>query len=119
MDRGFQPGDFLVFQLESGYGLIRVLAIDKTDQSPVWHLLIYEELFGDVESAEEATKLVTDLHPWIRHVAMTDRAFERTPAARLGNSPLTEIELQPYVEWLNKPQPHVVDRSVLLMLGLR
>ena len=53
------------------------------------------------------------------HLALTDRAFERTPAARLGNRPLTEAELLPYREWLKSEERGVSDRSALLMLGIR
>jgi len=44
------PGDDLIFQLESGFGLLRVLAVEEG----VWHLLAYDEFFPDVESAEAA-----------------------------------------------------------------
>jgi hypothetical protein len=48
---------------------------------------------------------------------LTDRAFERTPAARLGNRPVTEAERIAYLEWKNVGE--VSDRSALLMLGIR
>jgi len=48
----FAPGDDLIFQLESGYGLLRVLAVEERAGGLIWHLLAYEELFLDVESAE-------------------------------------------------------------------
>ena len=51
-------------------------------------------------------------------MALTNRAFERTPAARLGNRPVTEDELVAYNEWLNTDRD-VSDRSALLMLGIR
>jgi hypothetical protein len=52
------------------------------------------------------------------HMALTDRAFERTPAARLGNRPVTDDERAPYLNWV-KNAGAVSDRSALLMLGLR
>jgi hypothetical protein len=52
------------------------------------------------------------------HMALTNRAFERTPTARLGNRPVTDDELVPYNDWLNSDRP-VSDRSALLMLGIR
>ena len=52
MDQQFAAGDDLIFQLESGYGLLRVLAIEPERQ--VWHLMAYEDLFPDVETAEQA-----------------------------------------------------------------
>jgi hypothetical protein len=51
-------------------------------------------------------------------MALTNRAFERTPAARLGNRPVTEDELAAYREWLRSDRV-VSDRSALLMLGIR
>jgi hypothetical protein len=51
-------------------------------------------------------------------MALTNRAFERTPAARLGNRPVINDELVPYRDWLNTDRP-VSDRSALLMLGIR
>jgi hypothetical protein len=120
MAQTFAPGDDLIFQLESGFGLLRVIAIDPTDQrdsGPVWHLLAYEEFFPDVESAELALTAPGALHVRNPHMALTDRAFERTPAARLGNRPVTEAELIAYLEWKNGGE--VSDRSALLMLGIR
>ena len=52
-------------------------------------------------------------------MALTDRAFERTPAARLGNRPVTEQELIGYQEWLKSDDRKVADRSALLLLGIR
>ncbi len=119
MAQSFNPGDDLVFQLESGYGLLRVLAVDEDDAGArVWHLLAYEELFPDVESAESALAAPESLHARVRHMALTERAFERTPAAFLGNRPVTDEELTAYREW-QKSVGVVSDRSALLMLGLR
>ncbi|HEY0545992.1 MAG TPA: hypothetical protein VGC91_11490 [Pyrinomonadaceae bacterium] len=115
----FKPGDDLIFQLESGYGLLRVVAVDVDEAgAQVWHLLAYEELFPDVETAEAALAAPEKLHARVRHMALTDRAFERTPAARLGNRPVTDDELQAYREW-QQSGGAVSDRSALLMLGLR
>ena len=119
MAQPFAPGDDLIFQLESGYGLLRVLAVEERASTTVWHLLAYEELFGDVESAEAALAAPETLHPRIAHMALTDRAFERTPAARLGNRPVTEDELAAYRLWAETDDAQVSDRSALLMLGLR
>jgi hypothetical protein len=119
MGQQFEPGDNLVFQLESGFGLLRVLAVDDNDGDPVWHLRAYEELFPDVESAEIAFQDLARLHPSIKHMALTDRAFERTPAARLNNLPLTEEEQNSYRQWSDSDQHEIFDRSALLMLGLR
>ena len=118
MGQAFDAGDDLIFQLESGFGLLRVLAVEERKEGAVWHLLAYEELFPDVESAEAALARPGALHVRQGHMALTDRAFERTPAARLGNRPVTEDELQAYREWAESGG-QVSDRSALLMLGLR
>jgi hypothetical protein len=114
----FSPGDDLIFQLESGFGLLRVLAIEGEGASTVWHLLAYDEFFPDVESAEQALAKTGPLAIRKPHMALTNRAFERTPAARLGNRPVTDDELAGYRNWLDSDQ-QVSDRSALLMLGIR
>lgn len=118
MTHSFAPGDDLVFQLESGFGLLRILAVDGEGRETVWHLLAYEEFFPSVEAAEAALG-EGGLHVRNPHMALTDRAFERTPAAKLGNRPLTYEELKPYREWLEAEERVVSDRSALLMLGIR
>lgn len=114
----FAPGDDLIFQLESGFGLLRVLAIESQGPDIVWHLLAYDEFFPDVESAELRLAQAKPLPVRQPHMALTNRAFERTPAARLGNRPVTDDELVAYNAWLNTDRP-VSDRSALLMLGIR
>ena len=114
----FTPGDDLIFQLESGFGLLRVLAVEGEGADTVWHLLAYDEFFPDVESAEAALARETPLPIRKAHMALTNRAFERTPVARLGNRPVTENELDAYRDWLNSYR-NVSDRSALLMLGIR
>ena len=117
MSYSLSPGDDLIFQLESGFGLLRVLAVDGEGVDTVWHLLAYDDFFPDVESAEVA--LAQRALPVRRaHMALTNRAFERTPAARLGNRPVSESELGGYRDWL-AGERHVSDRSALLMLGIR
>jgi hypothetical protein len=51
-------------------------------------------------------------------MALTNRAFERTPVARLGNRAVTPAELAAYDAWLASDRT-VSDRSALLMLGIR
>ena len=118
MSQPFAPGDDLLFQLESGFGLLRVIAIEQHDGETVWHLVAYEELFPDTESAEQALRNPESLHLRMPHMALTDRAFERTPAARLGNRPVTSAELGEIEKWIERGGL-VSDRSALLMLGLR
>jgi hypothetical protein len=118
MSNPFNPGDDLIFQLESGFGLLRVLAVEGEGAATTWHLLAYDDFFPDVESAEAALAGAAALPVRKAHMALTNRAFERTPAARLGNRPVSEDELVAYKAWLNSDRP-VSDRSALLMLGIR
>lgn len=120
MAREFQAGDDLLFQLESGFGLLRVLAIEEyPGGQPVWHILAYEDLFPDVETAELALKQPEKLAVAVSHMALTNRAFERTPAAKLLNRPLTDAELIAFEKWKVDVDRKIFDRSALLMLGLR
>ena len=119
MSQNFQAGDFLIFQIESGYGLLRILAIDETETGTVWHLAAYNEMFLDIETADAALadyQLLTISYP---HLALTNRAFESTQTARMTNAPLTENELKNLREWETNPQRKVSDLSVRLLLGLR
>ena len=118
MSNPFNPGDDLIFQLESGFGLLRVLAVEGEGADATWHLMAYDEFFPDVESAEAALARETPLPVRKPHMALTNRAFERTPAARLGNRPVIEAELAGYHDWLSSDRI-VSDRSALLMLGIR
>jgi hypothetical protein len=115
----FAPGDFLLFQLESGLGLLRILAIDGEGPAAVWHLMAYEEFFPSIEAAEAAINDPGSLQIRKAHMALTDRAFERTPAARLGHAPLTPEELTAYHAWASNSDAKVSDRSALLQLGIR
>lgn len=119
MAQSFIPGDDLIFQLESGYGLLRVLAVEGEGPQTIWHLMAYEDFFPSVEAAEEALANPKTLKVRRAHMALTDRAFERTPAAVLGNHPVTEEELSSYRQWLDSASREVSDRSALLMLGIR
>jgi hypothetical protein len=119
MAHGFAPGDDLIFQLESGLGILRILDITGEGSETVWHLLAYDEFFPSVEAAEAALAQPGSLSIRKAHMALTDRAFERTPAARLGNRPLSEDELAAYREWQKSETAKVSDRSALLLLGIR
>ena len=114
----FAPGDDLIFQLESGFGLLRLLAVEGEGSETIWHLLAYDEFFPDVETAELRLATRAPLPVRQAHMALTNRAFERTPTARLGNRPVTDDELVAYNAWLNSDRT-VSDRSALLMLGIR
>ena len=119
MAHAFAPGDDLLFQIESGLGLLRILAIEGEGPDTVWHLLAYDEFFPDADSAEAALGRNEPLPVRQAHMALTDRAFERTPAARLGNRALTDDELIAYRSWQSSPERKVSDRSALLLLGIR
>jgi hypothetical protein len=116
--RNFQAGDFLIFQLESGFGLLRVLAVDAGDDNQVlWHVVAYEDLFLDADMAEAA--LDNPLKINIPHVALTNRAFEATQVAKLAHRELTAAELEAYDRWVDDPEHQVSDTSIRLLLGLR
>lgn len=119
MSQNFQAGDFLIFQVESGYGLLRILAIDEKDGEKVWHLAAYNELFFDIETADAALGAPQTLSVNIPHVALTTRAFEATQTARMTNVPLTDEELKSLEAWRQSDNSEVSDRSIRLMLGLR
>lgn len=119
MSQPLLPGDDLIFQLESGYALLRILAIEGEGAGTIWHLLAYEDFFPTVEAAEQALATPATLRVRKPHMVLTDRAFERTPAARLGNRPVSGQELVPYLKWLHSENKDVSDRSALLLLGIR
>lgn len=120
MAHEFAAGDNLVFQLESGYGIIRILAIDETpDGETVWHLSVLEDFFPDTETAELAL-IVTDkpFRTRLAHVALSSYAFEKTAAARLNNTPVQGEELTELNAWRER-EGDVTDRSIASMLGFR
>jgi len=118
MSQDFQPGDYLVFQLESGFGLLRILSIGEAEKDTIWHLAGYGELFPDVDTAEAAITDGRNLSRSQPHIALTNRAFESTQVAKIGHTPIHDDELAAYEEW--KAAGGIVsDRSVRLMLGLR
>lgn len=120
MSQNFQSGDYLVFQIESGYGLLRILAVDEAeDGEKIWHLAGFNELFLDVETAEQAIAGSLGLTVANPHFVITQRAFESTQVARLENKSLTEEELKRVEDWSDDPNRDISDRSVRLMLGLR
>ena len=84
----------------------------------VWHVLVYHEFYPDVDSAEAALASGRTLAVREPHLALTEHAFEKTPAARLGNRPVTERELEARRRW-EQSGGVVQDRSVLLLLGMR
>ena len=119
MSQDFQAGDFLIFQIESGYGLLRILAIDETATGKIWHLGAYNEMFLDVEMADAALENYQTLTKSYQHLALTNRAFESTQVARMKNEPLTEADLNNLRDWESNSPDAVSDMSVRLLLGLR
>ena len=119
MSQDFQAGDFLIFQIESAYGLLRILAVEETENGTVWHLAAYNEMFLDIETADAALENSSSLTVSCSHLAVTNRAFESTQVARMKNEPLSRDESKPYREWTENPNRNVSDTSVRLLLGLR
>ena len=118
MALSYAAGDRLVFQMESGFGLVRVLATEGEGADAVWHVLVYHDFYPDVEAAEAALSSGRPLDVREAHLALTEHAFEKTPAARLDNRPIAEAELEPLRRWRSEGG-RVHDRSLLLMLGMR
>ena len=118
MALSFAAGDDLVFQMESGFGLVRVLASEGEGAGAVWHVLVYFDFYPDVETAEAALASGGALAVREPHLALTGHAFEKTPAARLGTRPVTETELEARRRW-EQSGGQAQDRSVLLLLGMR
>ena len=112
----YTPGDFLVFQIESGFGLLRVLAVEGEGAETVWHIAVYQDFYPDVESAEAALARQLELRE--PHLALTEHAFAKTPVALLANRPAGEQELSRVRRW-RATGGEAQDRSVLLMLGMR
>lgn len=119
MSQNFQSGDYLIFQIESGFGLLRILEIERFSDETVWHLASFKEMYLDVETADSALEKAENLTVDLPHIALTNRAFEATQVARMKNENLTENDLKPLEEWKQNPERQVSDRSVRLMLGLR
>jgi hypothetical protein len=118
MALSYAAGDDLVFQMESGFGLVRVLASEGHGGEQVWHVLVYQDFYPDVESAEAALASGRALDVREPHLALTAHAFEKTPAALLANRPVDEEELEALRRW-RAEGGRVHDRSLLLMLGMR
>lgn len=118
MSQNFEAGDFLIFQVESGYGLLRVLDIEDRAADAVWHLTAYNDLFLDVEMTEAALEDPATLTVSLPHIALTNRAFESTQVAKMKNVPLEASELVALADW-RAAGGEVTDRSIRLMLGLR
>ena len=119
MRHDLQPGDFLVFQLEAGYAMLRLLAVEESGDEVTWHVSAYADLFPDIDSAEQAAGSPQGLTLSLAHVALTNRAFESTQVAKISNSPLMPSELEPFRTWTSSPERNISDRSIRLLLGLR
>ncbi len=119
MSQDFQPGDYLVFQVEAAFCLLRLLEIEKNPDETIWHLSAFEDMFLDVETADEALLTSEKLRISNPHMALTTRAFESTQTARMLNKPLNENDLAGLKKWKNDPRREISDTSVRLLLGLR
>jgi hypothetical protein len=116
----FEAGDYLIFQIESGYGLLRILAVETSSEGEkTWHISTFDDLFLDVEFAEIALENPTSLNISVPHIALTNRAFESTQVSKITNEPLQPEDLEALNAWQENPSREVLDRSVRLMLGLR
>ena len=119
MSQNFQPGDYLIFQIEAAFGLLRLLDVEQTNEGTIWHLSAYEDMFMDIDMADMALQNASKLKLTLPHAALTNRAFEATQTSRMTNAPLNEDELKPLIEWRNNSEREISDRTVRLLLGLR
>lgn len=119
MSQPFSPGDVLVYQIESGYGLVRVLGGSVQGESRVWHVRAYGDLFMDVDMAEAAARSLENLKVEIAHEAMTERAFDSTQTSFILNIQVSDEEDRLIQEWKSKPGILPTDRSIRLLMGLR
>jgi hypothetical protein len=119
MSRNFAAGDFLVFQLEAGFALLRLLHIENKGDENIWHVSAYNEFFPDIVTAEEAIDRHWNLTISNPHIALNERAFASTQVARLQNIPLADADLDGYRQWIDDPERMISDRSIRLILGLR
>lgn len=115
MEQDLKPGDYLIFQLESGFALLRLLGVDD---DATWHVAAYSEFFPSTDAAEEAVN-ANSLTVASKHVALTKRAFESTQVARIAHRPLFDADLSELSAWRNDPAREISDRSIRLLLGLR
>ncbi|MBV9216225.1 MAG: hypothetical protein JO053_08620 [Acidobacteria bacterium] len=111
------PGDYLIFQLEAGYALLRLIGTDETEGEGVWHVAAFNELFLDVDSAERSVA-ENKLSLSLPHAALTTRAFESTQTARIANAPVTEGEAARVADWRTN-SGEISDKSIRLLLGWR
>lgn len=119
MPQDLQAGDFLMFQLESGFGLLRFLGNTDRDGEKIWHITAYHDLFLDADSVDRAIANPEKLSINQPHLALTTRAFESTQVAGMGNLPLVDSDLVVLNAWAADKNAEVSDRSVRLLLGLR
>lgn len=118
MSQELAPGDFLIYQLEAGFGLLRLLAADGDGDETIWHVCSYEDFFPDVDLAVAA---VTQSEPRksIELITLTNRAFESTQVAKLFNLPISDSEKDIVNAWRSSDHREVSDRSIRLLLGFR
>lgn len=108
-----------MFQIESGYGLLRLLHIEGEAEERVWHLSAFNEMFLDIDMADAALADTSSLTERLSHVALTTRAFEATQVARMKNEPLAPDTESLVRKAIDGKTYEVSDRSIRLMLGLR
>ena len=119
MARDFKDGDVLIYQLESGYGLLKILAIDGNQDETIWHIAAFEDFFLDAETADLALQTPDEMGYSVPHLALTNRAFESTQTSKMTNFPVSQIEQNIVQAWRDAGNRQIHDRSIRLMLGYR
>lgn len=119
MRRDLNVGDVLIFQLESGYGLLKILAIDENTDDTIWHVAAFEDFFLDAETADLALQTPDGMGYSVPHLALTNRAFESTQTSKMTNFPISKEEHNIVQAWRDTGNRQIHDRSIRLMLGYR
>jgi hypothetical protein len=118
MSQNFKPGDFLIFQIESGFGLLKLIGISGSQEDPVWHLRAFNELFLEIDTAEMAANSHEQLTVGMKHAALTNRAFLATQVAILKSDVISEEESAIVSDWIGQSLKPT-DSPIRLLLGLR
>ncbi|MDQ4122162.1 MAG: hypothetical protein M3209_12040 [Acidobacteriota bacterium] len=119
MARDFKVGDVLIYQLESGYGLLKILAIDENQDDTIWHVAAFEDFFFDPETADLALQTPDAMGFSVPHLALTNRAFESTQTSKMTNFPVSTVEQNIVQAWRDDHNRRIHDRSIRLLLGYR
>ena len=118
MSQNFTPGDYLIFQIESGYGLLKIIGLTGPSDDPVWHLKAFQELFLDIDTADLALLDPSTLTVSMHHAALTNRAFLATQVSIMTKGSVETEETSLVTDWEVKGAIPT-DSPIRMLLGLR